>query len=138
MHAREHDIELPPAGPRLAIDSAFPSIFNWDYKLDHPELVRLYEKGKALQWNATTDIDWSVDVDPERERIGDREVLRSDPSTARKIGARRSAPHEPSYECLDALAVYARRAGRVTRDCTNRQYRAVDGGEVLRRQPGGR
>ncbi|HYY74453.1 MAG TPA: ferritin-like domain-containing protein [Solirubrobacterales bacterium] len=29
-------------------------------------LLDLYEKGKRLQWNASTDIDWSIDVDPER------------------------------------------------------------------------
>jgi hypothetical protein len=28
-------------------------------------LVNLYEKGKRLQWNASTDIDWSIAVDPE-------------------------------------------------------------------------
>src|SRR5437868_10472721 len=46
--------------------SAFPTVFSWDYRIRHAELLRLYEKGKTLQWNASTDIDWSIDVDPER------------------------------------------------------------------------
>ena len=39
-------------------------MFNWDYKIRREELLRLYEKGKKLQWNAASDIDWSIDVDP--------------------------------------------------------------------------
>jgi hypothetical protein len=62
-------IELPPAGPQEAVATAFPTIFTWDYEIRHAELMRLYEKGKTQQWNASTDIDWSIDVDPEREDI---------------------------------------------------------------------
>ena len=28
--------------------------------------MKLYEKAKTSQWNATTDLDWSIDVDPEK------------------------------------------------------------------------
>ncbi|MBI3768598.1 MAG: ferritin-like domain-containing protein [Deltaproteobacteria bacterium] len=65
-HAIHHDIELPAAGAEERIATAFPSVFTWDYRTRHEELLRLYEKGKTLQWNASTDIDWSIDVDPER------------------------------------------------------------------------
>ncbi|MGZ4718030.1 MAG: hypothetical protein ACXWCB_15190, partial [Acidimicrobiales bacterium] len=42
------------------------AIFTWDYeKGARPALNKLYEKAKTSQWNATTDLDWSVDVDPE-------------------------------------------------------------------------
>ncbi|TMA74924.1 MAG: ferritin-like domain-containing protein [Deltaproteobacteria bacterium] len=61
-----HDIELPPGGAEERVPSAFPTVFSWDYNIRHEELLRLYEKGKTLQWNASTDIDWSIDVDPER------------------------------------------------------------------------
>src|SRR5438445_8042953 len=70
------DIELPPTGPQEAVATAFPTIFTWDYEIRHEELMRLYEKGKKLQWNAATDIDWSIDVDPEREDI-DANILSS-------------------------------------------------------------
>jgi hypothetical protein len=36
--------------------------FNWDYAERSPKLRALYEKGKAAQWNAATDIDWSAEV----------------------------------------------------------------------------
>ncbi|MCB9567219.1 MAG: ferritin-like domain-containing protein [Myxococcales bacterium] len=38
--------------------------FDWTYERGRDELARLYEAAKRSQWNATTDIDWSVDVDP--------------------------------------------------------------------------
>src|SRR4029453_1104945 len=69
------DVELPPYGVTEPVASAFPSLFNWEYKFRHEELARLYEKGKRLQWNASTDIDWSIDVDPERPGIDDEEAM---------------------------------------------------------------
>jgi hypothetical protein len=37
--------------------------FTWEYDDGSPELLDLYEKGKAQQWNATTRIDWSQELD---------------------------------------------------------------------------
>jgi hypothetical protein len=70
-----HDIELPPAGPLERVNAAFPAVFNWEYRTRRDELMRLYEKGKQLQWNASTDIDWSIDVNPERVRVEDTAAL---------------------------------------------------------------
>ena len=50
--------------------------FTWDYgKGQRPQLEKLYERAKTGQWNGTTDLDWSTDVDPERTamELGDRE-----------------------------------------------------------------
>ena len=58
-------LPLPPAGPLEAIPETSDAVFNWQYDMPRAPLVALYEKGKKLQWNATTDIDWSIDVDPE-------------------------------------------------------------------------
>jgi hypothetical protein len=49
-----------------AVESHLDSIFTWDYERSRPALVKLYEKAKTSQWNASTDLDWSIDVDPER------------------------------------------------------------------------
>jgi hypothetical protein len=50
-----------------AVASGGDTIFTWDYeKGRYPALARLYEKAKKSQWNAETDIDWSIQVDPER------------------------------------------------------------------------
>jgi uncharacterized ferritin-like protein (DUF455 family) len=75
MSATYQPIELPPQGREERVATAYDSIFNWDYQVDHAALMRLYDKGKTLQWNADTDIDWSIDVDPERIRIQDTEAL---------------------------------------------------------------
>ena len=43
------------------------AIFTWDYeKGARPGLDKLYEKAKTSQWNGTTDLDWSTDVDLEQ------------------------------------------------------------------------
>jgi hypothetical protein len=49
-----------------AVESNFDAIFTWDYSRSRPALVKLYEKAKSSQWNASTDLDWSIDVDPEK------------------------------------------------------------------------
>lgn len=44
--------------------SGHETFFDWTYPEDQPRMAALYEKAKRLQWNASTDIDWSIDVDP--------------------------------------------------------------------------
>ncbi len=43
------------------------TIFTWEYdKGVRTALDKLYEKAKTSQWNATTDLDWSIEVDQEQ------------------------------------------------------------------------
>ena len=39
-----------------------PASFVWDYTDRRPRLTKLYEKSKVSQWNASTDVDWSIPV----------------------------------------------------------------------------
>lgn len=48
------------------VGAQLDAAFTWDYTRTRPGLEKLYEKAKASQWNVTTDLDWSTDVDPER------------------------------------------------------------------------
>jgi hypothetical protein len=49
-----------------AVKDNADAIFTWDYeKGARPALNKLYEKAKTSQWNAETDLDWSIDVDQE-------------------------------------------------------------------------
>jgi len=41
-------------------------LFLWDYERNRGQLVTLYNKAMASQWNSVTDLDWSIEVDPER------------------------------------------------------------------------
>jgi hypothetical protein len=50
-----------------AVHDDADALFTWDYgKGQRPALERLYGKAKVSQWNAETDLDWSIDVDPAR------------------------------------------------------------------------
>jgi hypothetical protein len=40
-------------------------IFQFRYDRERDQLVTLYNKGMSSQWNSATDLDWSIDVDPE-------------------------------------------------------------------------
>jgi hypothetical protein len=59
-------IPQPPGGALEAVPAAADAVFNWAYELERSALANLYEKAKRLQWNASTDVDWSVSVDPEQ------------------------------------------------------------------------
>jgi hypothetical protein len=56
--------DLDAAGGGLVVARDAEVQFSWDYSGDRAELTKLYAKAKRSQWNATTDIDWSIDVDP--------------------------------------------------------------------------
>ena len=43
------------------------AIFTWDYSLTRPALRKLYEKAKVGQWNGSTYLDWSINVDEEKQ-----------------------------------------------------------------------
>jgi hypothetical protein len=49
-----------------AVQSNIDTLFTWDYGRSRQPLVKLYEKAKTSQWNVSTDLDWSTDVDPEK------------------------------------------------------------------------
>ena len=52
-----------------SILTSFDSTYAWNYGSVKEGLRDLYEKAKREQWNATTQLDWSTDVDPESEII---------------------------------------------------------------------
>jgi hypothetical protein len=49
--------------------TSFDTSYAWNYGSIKQGLRDLYEKAKREQWNASADLDWSVDVDPESEII---------------------------------------------------------------------
>lgn len=48
--------------------------YNWEYTADRQKLIRLYENAKRDQWNATTRLDWSTEVDPHSELVPDMAI----------------------------------------------------------------
>lgn len=85
---------------RSEIPLANTAFFDWQYDTVKEELDKLYDVAKRSQWNAATDVDWSVDVDPynpERELIAERMLSLS------AIPSYHSLPERRKYEQRHAL-----------------------------------
>ena len=65
----------PEAAARWNVPQAFDAVFHWDLDPSREALLALYEKGKARQWNATTRIDWSQELDAENPQQLPAEIL---------------------------------------------------------------
>lgn len=62
-----------------AVEDNADAIFTWNYNQgERARLNRLYEKAKTSQWNATTDLDWSIEVDPYNVLNLQRELFNPD------------------------------------------------------------
>ena len=74
LEAVLHDIELHS-----------DVLFTWDYERSRTASVKLYEKAKTSQWNATTDLPWDTEVDwdelADAAASQNRRWLRSDSCT---------------------------------------------------------
>lgn len=58
-----------------SIPQRFDTNFRWEYQDGRESLLKLYQKGKDKQWDATTRIDWSQDLDPENpEQLPDESI----------------------------------------------------------------
>src|SRR3982751_2366231 len=55
------------------------ALFTWDYERSRPALVKLYEKAKTSQWNAETDLDWSIEVDQAAVVLANQEQMAAAP-----------------------------------------------------------
>lgn len=47
---------------RLAVDAEVTALLTWCHGIPEDRITALYESAKQAQWNATTDIDWSLEV----------------------------------------------------------------------------
>src|SRR5437016_13919644 len=57
-----------------SLPTTFDLHYTWRYEPASLELKNLYEKAKRDQWNATDQLPWSTDVDPERENVPDLQI----------------------------------------------------------------
>ena len=56
---------LPVDTSEWKFDGATEIQFNWEYDDGSDALLELYDKGKKQQWDASTRLDWSLELDPE-------------------------------------------------------------------------
>ncbi len=58
-----------------AVPGQFDTNFRWEYDDARQSLQALYRKGKKMQWDVDTRIDWSQDLDPENpEQLPDESI----------------------------------------------------------------
>ncbi|MGE0321568.1 MAG: ferritin-like domain-containing protein [Polyangiaceae bacterium] len=65
---------MSEATPRIDIEHIMAELdvtFNWTYQETRKDLRDLYRKAKKLQWDAEVRLDWSQDVDIERQAVPD-------------------------------------------------------------------
>ncbi len=74
---------LPELPPKAEMDASFKliddhaqRIFTWNYDRERDQLVTLYNKAMASQWNSVTELDWATEVDAEREIDHDTPAMR--------------------------------------------------------------
>ncbi len=66
MKYKQHNpLPIPARGASIQVQSAFATVFDWEYDLEKEKLLALYEKGKLETWNAT-ELPWDTDVDMRR------------------------------------------------------------------------
>jgi hypothetical protein len=56
---------LPVELTEWKFDGATEIHFNWEYEDGSDSLLELYEKGKQQQWDASTRLDWSLELNPD-------------------------------------------------------------------------
>ena len=54
--------KLTPTEQLWAVPQSYDAVFDWSYDDSRDELIKLYEKGKSQQWNATHRIDWDQEL----------------------------------------------------------------------------
>jgi hypothetical protein len=64
-YVQRNPVPVPSTGPFGSVQTTLDAVFDWEYALKRQNLLALFEKGKALNWNAS-DLDWATDVDIER------------------------------------------------------------------------
>jgi hypothetical protein len=83
--------DIPPLPDREEMDATIKHItdnaervFVWNYDRSRDQLVTLYNKAMASQWNSITDLDWAIEVDPE-------ELVRTSPQQNVMVDLARAA-----------------------------------------------
>jgi len=56
------------------LSTTFDASYTWNYGINRQDLRNLYEKAKREQWNASDQLAWSTDVDPEAEHVPDIQI----------------------------------------------------------------
>ena len=56
---------IPEIDPCWTVPQNFEAAFDWEYDDGRNQMMRLYQKGKDMQWDALDRIDWALELDSE-------------------------------------------------------------------------
>jgi len=56
---------IPDIDSHWTIPQGYDTVFDWEYDEGRETLMHLYQKGKDMQWDAISRIDWTQELDPE-------------------------------------------------------------------------
>ena len=60
-----HRYQLPVEQTGWTLNGETETVFTWEYEDERSKLLALYDKGKKQQWDASSRLDWSLELDPE-------------------------------------------------------------------------
>lgn len=65
QYRQTNPLPLSERGEFSSVEATIETVFDWQYALKRQNLLKLYEKGQKLQWQAS-DLPWDSDVDLEK------------------------------------------------------------------------
>ena len=60
---------------RSRAPAAHDAVFDWQYQREDPRIERLTHRARARQWHPDLDLDWDVEIDPQRTSVLPDQVL---------------------------------------------------------------
>jgi hypothetical protein len=88
----ERIYSLPVETTEWKFDGATEIQFNWEYEDGSDLLLALYEKGKRQQWDASTRLDWSLQLNPDNPmELKDEAISIHDTDTWRRMSEKERA-----------------------------------------------
>jgi len=56
---------IPDIDPVWTVPQDFETAFDWRFDDGRAHMMRLYQKGKDMQWDAITRVDWDEELNPD-------------------------------------------------------------------------
>lgn len=81
------------------VNAAIETIFQREYRIQAPDMRRLYENAKRDQWNASRDIDWNATVDLEQGIFADQLIDGYESDYWNALNAKEQAALNVEFSC---------------------------------------
>jgi hypothetical protein len=132
------ETEIARLRAKLDVDVPLGLHWSWEYGSEVEELRNLYERGKRGQWNAETDIDWTVPF-PREEWFLPREGALLMPSVLSFMGADDDTCREAAYDefahllsqLLHGEQAALQLCGQLTNACPTMDAKFYAGSQVI-------